>query len=220
MLIYDCEIARAIPEKDGKRADGVAYCQGWGDFAGMGIACIVAYEVGMERYHVYLQDNLEGFQQLVDRHAVVVGYNAVAFDNRLCAQNGIRVPDDKTYDILVAIWQAAGLASTYQGDTHKGFGLGAVCEANLGYGKSGDGALAPVWYQQGRIGRMVSYCLDDVWLTAKLLRHMVGRGSLADPRQGREDVPAHWILRDTTVPLWIETPPHVLRDYPRITYFR
>lgn len=196
MLIYDCEIARAIPGQDPtagyvKRtgSDGrvfrkaVEYCAGWRDFAGMGIACIVAVEFGLDRYHVFMRDNLHKFQDLVDSHDVIVGYNALAFDNQLCAANGIQVDDGKTYDLLVEIWKAAGLAPTYQGDTHKGFGLGAVCQANLYTGKSGDGAAAPLWFQAGWIGRMIDYCMDDVWLTKRLFWLMLN-GYVVDPRPG------------------------------------
>lgn len=195
MLIYDCEIARAIAGPDKARLPGVAYCDGWRDFANMGIACIVALEAGADRYHVFCRDNLADFQVLVDRAEVVVGYNALAFDNPLCAAHGLRVPADKTFDLLPAIWLAAGLAPTYQGETHNGFGLDAMAMVNLGHGKTGNGATAPMHYQFGRMGRLIRYCVDDVWLTARLLDHVVGLGYLGHPQTLERlliDVPA-WV---------------------------
>jgi len=221
MLVYDCEIAKAIPDQVEDVAAGVQYCLGWDDFSGMGIACICAYEVGLERYHLFCQDNLDRFQALVDRHRVIVGYNAIAFDNRLCWEAaGIQIPEDRTYDLLVEIWKAAGLVPSFQGNTHKGFGLDAVCEANLGYGKSGSGAMAPVLYQTGRIGKLVSYCMDDVWLTAKLLEHCYQIGWLNDPRAGKENIPPDWILRDPSKPIRIDVPWWVMNDLDTAEYWR
>jgi len=202
MLIYDCEIARAIADP-ADRLPGVAYCDGWRDFAGMGIACIVAMELGTDRYHVFCRDNLADFQVLVDRADVIVGYNCLAFDNPLCRAHGLRVPDDKTFDLLAAIWMAAGLEPTYQGDGHKPFSLDAMAMVNLGHGKTGHGALAPLHYQFGRMGRLIRYCVDDVWLTAQLLYQVVGLGYLGHPQSLERlliDVPA-WVREGAGYPL-------------------
>jgi hypothetical protein len=40
-LIFDTEIIKAIHDpKKGERLDGIEYCAGWGDHAGMGIATV------------------------------------------------------------------------------------------------------------------------------------------------------------------------------------
>jgi len=43
-IIYDIEIAKAIPSKSEPKEEGVEYCKGWGDHAGMGIACLCAHD--------------------------------------------------------------------------------------------------------------------------------------------------------------------------------
>ena len=43
-IIYDCEIIRCIPPRDGIRNDDLAYCDGWHDYEGMGISVIGAYD--------------------------------------------------------------------------------------------------------------------------------------------------------------------------------
>ncbi len=56
MLIYDVEIAKAVQGKGETRIDGVQYCKGWTDYAGMGVACVCAYDVNEARYRVFMQD--------------------------------------------------------------------------------------------------------------------------------------------------------------------
>jgi hypothetical protein len=34
LLIFDCEIRKAIPPKEGERIPGIDYCGGWDDFPG------------------------------------------------------------------------------------------------------------------------------------------------------------------------------------------
>ena len=40
MIIYDCEIIKAIEDKKHPRIEGIEYCDGWKDFTGMGLACV------------------------------------------------------------------------------------------------------------------------------------------------------------------------------------
>lgn len=174
-VTYDCEIARCIPTGD--RSPELEYCQGADDFEGMGIAVICAYSSWDDRYHVYLQDNLASLQKLVDQAQEVVGFNSLSFDDRLCAANGLRVKT--TYDLLHHVRVAAGMPPHYvKGVTRAGYNLERLAQVNLGYGKSGTGALAPELWQRGKRGSVISYCLGDVDLTRKLYER---RAKLIDP---------------------------------------
>ena len=101
VLIYDIEIKRAILGKNEEPIDGIDYCAGWQDHANMGISCIGAYDYAADRYRVFMDDNYAEFTNLVAGRDVIVSFNGLAFDNRVCAAHGIAVPDDKSYDILV-----------------------------------------------------------------------------------------------------------------------
>lgn len=187
MLIYDIEIEKAIPPKDpADRLDGIQYCDGWSDHANMGIACIGVYDSLAHRYRVYCQDNLADFVGLSSYHrelkSPLVGFNNIAFDNAVLAANGIDIPDECCLDLLQKIWLSAGLAPTYQGGSHNGFGLDACCKANFGLKKSGKGALAPAQWQRGQIGAVIDYCLNDIYLTKRLFHRIVGEHSIKDPR--------------------------------------
>ena len=54
---------------------------------------------------------------------------------------------------------------------------------------------APQDFQDGRIGRVVDYCLADVRSTLALYRYLVQNGGIKDPRSGE------WIA--VTVPKWL-----------------
>lgn len=182
MIVYDCEIEKGILGRDELPLEGIEYCRGWKDFGGMGISCIGAYDYLTDQYRVFCRDNFNEFEELADCRQAVIGFNSIAFDNPLLAANGIEICADRAYDVLVEVWIAAGLGPTFEYPTHLGFGLEQLCQANLGIGKTGHGAQAPVLWQTGKIGSVIDYCLRDVWLTKKLVDLIDRDGCLKDPR--------------------------------------
>jgi hypothetical protein len=182
MLIYDIEIKKAIQGKKEEKIEGIEYCADWHDHENMGISCICAYDYEEKRYRVFMEDNLGDFATLVQNHDLIVGFNSISFDNAVCLRNGIEVPVEKSYDILVELWRGAGLGAKFEYPSHMGFGLDATCAVNFGTTKTGHGALAPVLYQRKQYGELVDYCLNDVTLTKSLLDRIIEVGQLADPR--------------------------------------
>ena len=175
MIVYDCEIKYAILAKDASKAQGIKYCKGWSDFKGMGISCICAYDYDSGRWRVFFDDNLNQFQKLIDISDFVIGFNSDHFDNRLCKAHGVTISEEKSYDIYMEIKKADGYAPN---DRIKGYSLDDCVRANLGsevVGKTEDGALAPVFYQRGQYGRLVDYCMNDVYLTRLLFEMAVER---------------------------------------------
>mgnify|MGYP001241922441 CR=1 FL=1 len=184
VIVYDTEIKKAIQGRNEERLQGIEYCDGWRDFENMGISCLCAHDMASERQHVFLDDNLQLFSDLLDGTDIVVTFNGIGFDNRLLAANGIVVPPEKNYDILAEAWTADGLDPTqFDFRTHGGYGLDALASANGIGKKSGHGATAPVWYQQGKIGQLISYCLDDVMLTVELFRRIARGEALKHPKR-------------------------------------
>ena len=189
MLIYDCEISAAIRGRGEAKREGIKYCQGWKDYAGMGISTVCAYDYESDQYGVFCQDNMDEFEALVRECDILVGFNSISFDNNVltCVVPALTKEylDAKSYDILVEIWKAAGLSPEFKYPSHIGYSLDAMVKANdLASGKTGNGALAPVWYQTGQWGRLVNYCLADVWLTKKLLDKIILCEPLVNPKAG------------------------------------
>lgn len=176
-LIYDCEIIRAIPHSDKPDLPEIQYCAGWHDINNMGLSCISVYDYQEDAYRVFLADNFEEFQELANNRKHIIGFNSLSFDDRLCRFNGLHI--NTTYDLLVEVFLASGQPPIYtKGVTRSGYGLDDIALANLGRGKSGNGATAPVLWQEGARGQVIDYCLRDVTLTKKLFDR---RGALLDP---------------------------------------
>jgi hypothetical protein len=87
------------------------------------------------------------------------------------------------YDCEGEIWVQADLNPDSFGYHHAGYGLDAVSIANGVGGKSGNGALAPVLWQQGKRGAVIDYCLRDVMLTKKCIERALA-SSLICPKTG------------------------------------
>lgn len=183
ILVFDAEIKKAIPNKDGSVIDGIEYCEGWHDHANMGISVMGAYESITGRARVFMDDNKEEFFRAIEKADLVVGFNSKAFDaNLVKAAWDYEIPEDKHYDILVEVWKAKGLSGTFQYPSHIGYGLDALCEKNLGIRKTGHGALAPVDWQQGKIGKVIDYCLNDIQMTRLIMSRIINTGELRCPK--------------------------------------
>lgn len=172
MIIIDVEIKKAILARGEIPIEGIEYCGGWRDFEGMGIACICTYDLDTNLSRVFLEEDLNALvDYLYSKHTA--GFNTKRFDLPLLQGNDFFVDETKHYDILEEIWIAQGLnPDKFYAKTHGGWGLDAVCQATLGTAKTGHGALAPVWWQQGKRGKVIDYCLNDVWMEAQLLLHI------------------------------------------------
>ncbi len=186
MIVYDCEIKKAISKKGEPLVPGIQYCEGWRDFKRMGVSCICAYDFITDRYRVFVKDNMVEFQKLIDNTDFVVGFNNHNFDDKLCQANEITIPHEKSYDILVEVWAACGLSPTFNFRTHGGYGLEALSKANFNTEKSGNGALAPIWWQQKKPGAVIDYCLMDVKLTTDIMVQIYKTGKLTCPKTGNE----------------------------------
>lgn len=174
-LIYDCETINCIPI--GEYNPDFQYCKSRDDFKGMGLSVIGAYTSWTGRYHVFLNDNLNDFQFLVDQAYRIVGFNSFAFDDKLCWANDIQIKTD--YDLLCEVRVAAGMPPHYvKGVTRKGYSLNDLAQANLNIQKTGSGAIAPQLWQKGEKGKVIDYCLNDVMLVKELYER---RRQLIDP---------------------------------------
>ena len=177
-LAYDLEIINAIPNRSEPPAPGINYCAGWHDHAGMGVSVLCAYDFHTKRFRVFCEDNQEDFFTLANDRMLVT-FNGLRFDNRVVAScwNGgvdpdtiLRLLEENHYDLL------------FEAKKSKNSGrLDAYGEHNFGEQKSDEGKYAPVWWQQGQIGRVTDYCLQDVKLTANLFTKVVKEGGLKSP---------------------------------------
>ena len=192
IIIYDSEIINCVPDWKTERDPAYKYCNGWGDYKGMGIAVICAFDFSEMRYRVFLEDNFDAFQELADSADIICGYNSHSFDDNLMEAHGIRVKSN--YDLLRFVRVASGQPADFtRGKTKGGYTLGAVAGANFGGSKTEDGAHAPKMWQDGKHGRVIDYCLEDVRLT----RRIIGlKSDVLDPVTSQmlsvETIPQMW----------------------------
>jgi hypothetical protein len=172
-IVYDCEIIRCIPPAANPDLE---YCAGWHDHAGMGISVIGVYDYLSDQYRVFLEDNFADFVKLAADREHIIGFNSLAFDDKLCAAH--ELPVTTTYDLLCEVRIASDQPPHYRPGTRPGYSLERLAQANLKVGKSGSGAFAPELWQRGQIGRVIDYCLGDVALTKQLFDR---RRQLIDP---------------------------------------
>ncbi len=187
MIILDGEIKNAIPT-EAPRVAGINYCEGWHDFKGMEVSVICAHLVRAGTTHVFLDDNLDDLAYMIGKCQWVAGFNSIKFDEPLLeACWGIKIPGKKSFDFKREIVKAAGLDPMVR--HHAGFSLERCCGANTGALKNGHGALAPIWWQQGKRGRVIDYCLGDVSMLTGLFRMMAtnpnGSPNFKSPVDGR-----------------------------------
>ena len=183
MIVYDLEIIRAIPDKRRERIEGIKYCEGWGNHAGMGVSVLCAYDSSEDRYSVFLRDNSVEWDRLVTHgEGPFVSFNGINFDNKVLEANGWFVPSP---DLCLDLSRECRVACDLDPDgfnVPRSIGklsLDAMCIANqLGTKGEEESWRAPIWWQQGQHGRVFNYCLHDVALTCRLFRLASTEGEL------------------------------------------
>lgn len=183
LVVYDCEIVNAIPRKNETPLEGITYAQSWRDFEQMGISVITAYDVDRGESRIFLEDNFSAFATLAhDPEVLLCGFNNRQFDDHLVATVGIYIPPKRSWDLLREIWISQELnPDVFTYSTHGGYGLEAVARHNLGEGKSGNGAFAPVLWQRGKRGEVIDYCMRDTMLTFRIAQRAI-QGTLLNPK--------------------------------------
>lgn len=186
IVYYDTEIINAIPVKGKPLEPNIEYCAGWGDFAGMGISCLCAYVWPDKLWYVFTdapdgigQDSavpihkispLTDFDDLIAHADHVIGFNNHRFDDKLLRSNdiGVTLGEPVSRDLLTELWLSMGLSLSAFTKFHGGSKLDDLALHNLDIRKTGDGALAPVRWQQGFKNEVVLYCLNDVEILRRL----------------------------------------------------
>lgn len=198
ILIYDCEIIKAVPVdyKNQAKIEDIEYCEGWDDHENMGISIIGCYSNWDKEVRAFVNEhnfdkamyhgsyNLRQFQKMLDECDVLVGFNNQHFDDNLIKANGFTIPDKVVnYDILVEMWRAVGIQPPFVFPTHAGYSLAQTCEANGLPPKTGDGANAAIMWQRGQYAEVIDYCLNDIKITTELFRKIINNdGWIVNPK--------------------------------------
>lgn len=208
MLVYDLEIIKLVPEMYGVKDPNYEYCEDWGDYRGMGISVIGVVDSSnlsgyffsekkldplvfsnmksIDIFANFSHEYLSSFPDFVVEHRAenFIGFNNHRFDdNVICSNFPITFSGD--YDLLKLIRVAA-----YGSDSHRDqpvghtYSLAAIASAN-GFRKTGDCARASKLWQDGDRAQVIDYCLNDCYVTDKILG-LASLGELLDPNTGRK----------------------------------
>lgn len=181
IAVFDLEIQKRIDQCS----------RGWSSHDEMGISVLCLFDYREQRYRVFDGNNAAEAIKILHTYDLVVGFNIVNFDWKvikaswadLCKSAVPRTSRD--YDILREIWIAKGLnPDVFRPETHGGYKLDDVAFDTIGLRKSGDGALAPVLFQEGRLSELYDYCIRDVQIEKELFEFVAKHGYVI--RGGRQ----------------------------------
>ena len=171
-IVVDVEIQRTIEETPG----------GWDATDKLGVAVACVWEYNTARMRVYGPDDVQALRERLLAADRISGYNIWNFDfpviwgiSKPTWMNGsgesavIKMDlQPKCNDILRRIWIAQGFNPDVFSKGMGGAKLDDIAGATIGARKIGNGADAPVWYQQGLVQKVVNYCADDTCIERDL----------------------------------------------------
>ena len=167
---------------------------GWANIEDMGMSIGVIWDSSDEKFHCYIEHQI---QQMVDHFYSadqIVGFNHVGFDYRVVA--GVRHADARqrsqlhtelaglnNCDMLVELKKILG---------HR-LKLESIARPTLGTGKSADGLQALKWYKEGKLDKIIDYCKVDVEVTRDVHKYALENGKLFyESKSGIKNVNVDW----------------------------
>jgi hypothetical protein len=188
--VFDLEIMNAIPDKKTPPLPGVRYCKHWGDHSNMGISVISLSRPDGSEIQDFTGDphmpmnaaigTLMDFNTIIQKADLVITYGGRVFDSKVLAARGIYIRPAYHLDFLYEVKKAIN------NQAPKGWKLSDAAQ-RVGFApKDFDGALAPIYWQQGRYSEVIEYCHTDVYRTCALAQFYAGNGaSLIGPDSTR-----------------------------------
>lgn len=177
ICVYDTEIENCIGE------NGIT----WESHDRMGISVAAVFDYRTGDTTVYLKDNMAKLAEHLNSARILVGYNIVNFDNRLCRASGVELKYEeelRCYDMLVEVRK--GMGWTEGGRFPGGCKLDDVLVGTFGekFRKTADGAEAPRMFQRGAMGELISYNIGDVRRERMVFEEAYLRGEVRTPTHG------------------------------------
>jgi DEAD/DEAH box helicase domain-containing protein len=148
-----------------KIADDVG---GWAHIDKLGISAACAYDSKTDQFLSYTEDQLPELIALC-KERLVVGYNIVGFDLKVLAPYGIDPRKVDVFDIMLDVQNTSG---------RQFLKLDLIARGTLGSTKSADGLQAVQWYKEGKIDKIIEYCLKDVEITRDVFVYGMKHGHI------------------------------------------
>lgn len=158
---------------------------GWKNAAKMGISVLVAYFSKENKFVSFKQEEIIDFWESLQGKELIIGFNTLNFDYQVLA-GLLKKPWTSlpSLDLLQEIKKTLGYRIS----------LDNLAKHTLGAKKSGHGLLALKWWKEGKVGEIIKYCKQDVYLTKELYLFGREKGYVCFQNKAKQVVqlPVHW----------------------------
>ncbi len=146
------------------------------------VAC--AYDSKTQEFLSYRENELNPLFDLCYER-LVIGYNIRGFDLPVMAAYGLQTKKLDTFDIMYDLE-----ALTRQ----RFLKLESIARGTLGVGKFADGLQAVQWWKEGKIEKIIEYCIQDVKVTRDVFEYGKQNGKIKILRADDQvkEVPVQW----------------------------
>jgi|SRR3989344_1431703 len=148
---------------------------GGNDPALLDISVVGIYDYATNTLKAFVEHEFKEMWPYFEKADAIVGYNSEHFDipllNKYYAGDLTKI---KSIDLMKAIQDSLGRRIKLQD----------VASATLGVSKSGQGLDAITWWKEGKIDKIIEYCLKDVSITRDLFDYMKRHGEVFIPDGG------------------------------------
>ncbi len=147
-LVFDLETQRSAHEVGG-----------WNNARDMGLSCAVVYASGTQQFETYYEKDVKSLVERLTQAELVVGFNTLGFDYKvLSGYLAFEYQAINNLDLLADLHRRLKFRVS----------LDNVAQATLGEKKSANGLQALVWWQEGKLEKIVEYCRQDVLVTKNI----------------------------------------------------
>lgn len=132
---------------------------GWGNSHLMKLSVGVVWDSKAGNYFTYLENDAPKLVEKLKSADLVVGFNVIGFDySVLQPYSTFDLHEINTFDMLVDVHKKLGFRLS----------LNHIAQHTLKAEKSADGLLALQWFKEGKMDKIIEYCIKDVEITRDL----------------------------------------------------
>lgn len=129
------------------------------DLTSLEMSIVGVHDSETDTYVAYTVPELPKLWPILEKADLIIGYNSDHFDipilNKYYAGDLTKI---RSLDLLTEIRNVLG----------RRIKLDSVAKATLGKKKSGHGLDAVTWWAEGKVEKVIKYCLDDVRITKEI----------------------------------------------------
>jgi len=174
ILVFDLETKKSFDEVGG-----------YHNTAKLGVSVVGVYSYNKDKYRAFKEEEFDELLELFKNTKLLIGFNSKSFDNTALQPyyKNFDLSSISHLDILEEVVHALG---------HR-LKLESVAQSTLGYGKSGSGLDAIMYYRNNDWNSLIKYCLDDVKITREIYEYGLAHGNIWYHNAGqKEKIMVRW----------------------------